>query len=93
MNFDKDFFWGIGIGVVAGALGYKLYADNKQTIMDSLNNIKNRLSTESSAITEPQIAGISDDSEPTEIDLAELEKQKEHLEDLIAEQQSKKSEA
>jgi hypothetical protein len=95
MNIDKDFFWGIGIGVLAGALGYKLYADNKQTIMESLNNIKNKLGSESSNCTEPQIAGITDDSEsePAEIDLAELEKQKEHLEDLIAEQQCKKSEA
>ncbi len=87
--FDKNFFWGLGVGVIAGAIGYKLYNDNKQTIMNSLESLKNKMSKEVppelAVATEPQ-------SETTEIDLAELEKQKEHLEDLIAEQQVKNNE-
>ena len=70
MLLDKNFLIGVGLGIAAGAVGYKLYNEHRQTILESLDN------------TEQQT---------TEIDLAELEKQKEHLEDLIAEQQMKQA--
>ncbi len=89
MNLDKDFFWGIGLGLVAGALGYKLYNDNKQTIIASLENFKNKMSTAVPGDNALAAAG----EQAGNIDLAELERQKEHLEDLIAEQQSKMTQA
>ncbi|MBQ8707128.1 MAG: hypothetical protein IJ523_03455 [Succinivibrionaceae bacterium] len=94
MNFDKNFFWGLGLGVLAGAVGYKLYNDNKQTLLNSLESLKTKLSADGAAQTAQAPAELADsEGETTEIDLAELEKQKEHLEDLIAEQQSKAAEA
>ena len=92
MNFDKNFFWGLGLGVVAGAVGYKLYNDNKQTLLNSLESLKTKLSADGAAQTAQAPAELTDNGETAELDLAELEKQKEHLEDLIAEQQNKAAE-
>ncbi|MBO6070742.1 MAG: hypothetical protein VZR06_12485 [Butyrivibrio sp.] len=86
MLLDKNFLIGVGLGIAAGAVGYKLYNEHRQTILESLDNLKNRMCPGAGsevAVTEQQT---------TEIDLAELEKQKEHLEDLIAEQQMKQAE-
>ena len=86
MLLDKNFLIGAGLGIAAGAVGYKLYNEHRQTILESLDNLKNRMCPGAGsevAVTEQQT---------TEIDLAELEKQKEHLEDLIAEQQMKQAE-
>lgn len=86
MLLDKNFLIGVGLGIAAGAVGYKLYNEHRQTILESLDNLKNRMcpgACSEVAVTEQQT---------TEIDLAELEKQKEHLEDLIAEQQMKQAE-
>lgn len=86
MLLDKNFLIGVGLGIAAGAVGYKLYNEHRQTILESLDNLKNRMcpgADSEVAVTEQQT---------TEIDLAELEKQKEHLEDLIAEQQMKQAE-
>ena len=86
MLLDKNFLIGVGLGIAAGAVGYKLYNEHRQTILESLDNLKNRMCPgvgSEVAVTEQQT---------TEIDLAELEKQKEHLEDLIAEQQMKQAE-
>ena len=86
MLLDKNFLIGVGLGIAAGAVGYKLYNEHRQTILESLDNLKNRMCPGAGsevAVTEQQT---------TEIDLAELEKQKEHLEDLIAEQQMKLAE-
>lgn len=86
MLLDKNFLIGVGLGIAAGAVGYKLYNEHRQTILESLDNLKNRMCPGAGsevAVTEQQT---------TEIDLAELEKQKEHLEDLIAEQQMKQVE-
>lgn len=85
MLLDKNFLIGVGLGIAAGAVGYKLYNEHRQTILESLDNLKNRMCPGAGsevAVTEQQT---------TEIDLAELEKQKEHLEDLIAEQQMKQA--
>ena len=86
MLLDKNFLIGVGLGIAAGAVGYKLYNEHRQTILESLDNLKNRMCPGAGSevpVTEQQT---------TEIDLAELEKQKEHLEDLIAEQQMKQAE-
>ena len=86
MLLDKNFLIGVGLGIAAGAVGYKLYNEHRQSILESLDNLKNRMCPGAGsevAVTEQQT---------TEIDLAELEKQKEHLEDLIAEQQMKQAE-
>ena len=86
MLLDKNFLIGVGLGIAAGAVGYKLYNEHRQTILESLDNLKNRMCPGAGsevAVTEQQT---------TEIDLSELEKQKEHLEDLIAEQQMKQAE-
>ena len=86
MLLDKNFFIVFCLGIAAGAVGYKLYNEHRQTILESLDNLKNRMCPGAGsevAVTEQQT---------TEIDLAELEKQKEHLEDLIAEQQMKQAE-
>ena len=85
MLLDKNFLIGVGLEIAAGAVGYKLYNEHRQTILESLDNLKNRMCPGAGsevAVTEQQT---------TEIDLAELEKQKEHLEDLIAEQQMKQA--
>ena len=86
MLLDKNFLIGVGLGIAAGAVGYKLYNEHRQTILESLDNLKNRMCP--GAVSEVAVT----EQQTTEIDLAELEKQKEHLEDLIAEQQMKQAE-
>ena len=90
MILEKNFLWGMAVGLVAGAAGYKLYSDHRQTIIASLENIKNRMnSTGAAAGSAPVLAAAGSAVLTDSLDLAELERQKEHLEDLIAEQQAR----
>ncbi|MEW6697587.1 MAG: hypothetical protein ACOY35_04900 [Bacillota bacterium] len=67
--FTKVDFWvGLAVGVVAGAVGYKVYSENK-------GNFNNLLQYT------PQV-------ETGDVSVVELMKQKERLEDLIAEKQA-----
>ncbi len=77
MFTNKDFLIGLLAGVVTGITGYKLYQDHKEAILESLGKISNRCQ------------GSCNEAQEQEISLEELEKQKEHLEDLIAETKSK----
>ena len=43
MLLDKNFLIGVGLGIAAGAVGYKLYNEHRQTILESLDNLKNRM--------------------------------------------------
>ncbi|MEG6513689.1 hypothetical protein V6C32_17490 [Desulforamulus ruminis] len=61
-----DFWIGLGVGLVAGILGYKTYTENKEKF--------------SNLVPAPK-------EEAGDIQLEELMKQKERLEDLIAEKQ------
>ncbi len=80
---NKSLVFSFAAGVVVGALGLKIYNENKDTIDAKLKEIKlpglaNPAETEST-------------SEATEdLTLEELMSQKERLEDLIAEYNSKK---
>lgn len=65
--FNRGDFWiGLGVGLVAGVLGYKVLTENREKIC--------------SIMQAPQ-------QEPGDVQLEELMKQKERLEDLIAEKQ------
>lgn len=65
--FTKADFWiGLGVGLVAGVLGYKTFSENR----DKFNNL----------VQVPR-------EDSGDIQLEELMKQKERLEDLIAEKQ------
>ena len=87
MILEKNFLWGMAIGLVAGAAGYRLYSDHRQTIIASLENIRTRMNGAGFATgVAPTTAGSAVPADS--LDLAELERQKEHLEDLIAEQQA-----
>jgi len=71
-NFNRDFLMGFLTGTVTGAVGYRLYEQNKGEL--------------SSLISASPTVGnhIHHGGEPT---LEELVSQKERLEDLIAEKQ------
>lgn len=69
-----DFLIGLVAGLAAGAVGYKLFQDHKEQILGSFDSI-------SSKFTKTDDAPLSEE---------ELQAQKEHLEDLIAEQQASK---
>lgn len=69
-----DFLIGLVAGLAAGAVGYKLFQEHKEQILGSFDSI-------SSKFTKTDDAPLSEE---------ELQAQKEHLEDLIAEQQASK---
>ncbi|WP_406017596.1 hypothetical protein [Succinivibrio sp.] len=74
LSNKTDFFIGLAAGVVAGAVGYKLFQDHKEQILGSFDSLTSKFSkTEEAALSEE-----------------ELQAQKEHLEDLIAEQKAAK---
>ncbi|MDY6420357.1 hypothetical protein SAMN02910357_00805 [Succinivibrio dextrinosolvens] len=74
LSNKTDFFIGLAAGVVAGAVGYKLFQDHKEQILGSFDSLTSKFSkTEETALSEE-----------------ELQAQKEHLEDLIAEQKAAK---
>ncbi len=75
LSNKTDFFIGLVAGAVAGAVGYKLFQDHKEQILGSFDSLKSKFSK----------------CEETELSEEELQAQKEHLEDLIAEQQAKQA--
>jgi len=69
-NFNRDFLMGFVTGTVTGAVGYRLYEQNKGELSNLIS-------------ANPSVGGsVSHGGEPT---LEELVAQKERLEDLIAE--------
>ena len=61
MLLDKNFLIGVGLGIAAGAVGYKLYNEHRQTILESLDNLKNRMCPGAGsevAVTEQQTTEI-----------------------------------
>lgn len=80
---NKSLVFSFAAGVVVGALGLKIYNENKDTIDAKLKEIK------LPGFANP--AETENTSEATEdLTLEELMSQKERLEDLIAEYNSKK---
>lgn len=70
-----DLLIGLATGIVAGAVGYKMFQDHKEQILNSFDSVTRKFSkAESSA----------------ELSEEELQAQKEHLEDLIAESKAAK---
>jgi hypothetical protein len=65
---NTDFWIGLGVGVVAGVFGYKLFTEREQQLL---------------ALQQPA-AGTASANVP----LAELQRQKEELEDMIAAQEA-----
>lgn len=78
--FSKDFFIGLAAGAVAGVCGYRLYQANRQAILDSFDSIARKCNLDQ---------GGQDAAAQADLNLEELEKQKEHLEDLIAEEKAR----
>ena len=72
-----DFLIGLVAGIAAGAVGYKLFQDHKDQILNSFDSVTKKFSKEGA-----DNATLSEE---------ELQAQKEHLEDLIAEQQAAKA--
>ena len=78
--FSKDFFIGLAAGAVAGVFGHRLYQANRQAILDSFDSLARKCNFDQGGQgASPQAA----------LNLEELEKQKEHLEDLIAEEKAR----
>lgn len=69
---NTDFWIGLGIGVVAGVFGYKLFSEREQQLL---------------ALQQPA-QGVASPAVP----LAELQRQKEELEDMIAAQEAAQAE-
>ncbi|WP_036243144.1 MULTISPECIES: hypothetical protein [Megasphaera] len=65
---NSDFWIGLGVGIVAGAFGYKLITEREQQLL---------------ALQQPAAGNVA-----ATIPLAELQRQKEELEDLIAAQEA-----
>ncbi len=74
MLTKSDFLIGLAVGAVVGALGYKLFKEHKEQILSSFDSITAKFSKEGDE-------NLSDE---------ELQMQKEHLEDLIAEREAAK---
>ena len=74
LSNKTDFFIGLVAGAVAGAVGYKLFQDHKEQILGSFDSLTSKFSK----------------TEETALSEEELQAQKEHLEDLIAEQKAAK---
>jgi len=72
-----DFLIGLVAGIAAGAVGYKLFQDHKDQILNSFDSVTKKFSKEG--------------ADNTTLSEEELQAQKEHLEDLIAEQQAAKA--
>ncbi len=76
MLVTKDFLIGLAAGAVAGVVGYKLFEQHKEQILDSFESLQSKFSKK----------------DVTELSEEELQAQKEHLEDLIAEKNAAKAE-
>ena len=69
---NTDFWIGLGIGVVAGVFGYKLFSEREQQLL---------------AQQQPAQGAVA-----PAVPLAELQRQKEELEDMIAAQEAAQAE-
>lgn len=69
---NTDFWIGLGIGVVAGVFGYKLFSEREQQLL---------------ALQQPAQGVVA-----PAVPLAELQRQKEELEDMIAAQEAAQAE-
>ena len=69
-----DLLIGLAAGIVAGAVGYKMFQDHKEQILNSFDSVTKKFSKAENT------AELSE----------ELQAQKEHLEDLIAESKAAK---
>lgn len=89
MALGNNLFIGIAIGAVAGVIGHKIYQAHKAEILESLDSLaqKYKPATASSG----ELIETGTDGSAQELSLEELEKQKENLEDLIAEKQAQNS--
>ncbi len=76
MLVTKDFLIGAAAGIVAGVVGYKLFEQHKEQILGSFESLQSKFSKK----------------DVTELTEEELQAQKEHLEDLIAEKNAAKAE-
>ncbi len=74
LSNKTDFFIGLVAGAVAGAVGYKLFQEHKEQILGSFDSLTSKFTK----------------TEETALSEEELQAQKEHLEDLIAEQKAAK---
>ena len=80
--FDKNIFFGVLAGIAIGVVGTKVYQANKAEIDEKLKSLRdlNPLANNAAKEAEGDEACITRE---------ELEAQKEHLEDLIAELDAK----
>lgn len=74
MAFNKDFLMGFLSGTVAGAVGYRLYEQNGGQLQ---------------RLVQPQGLGFNQTPSSYQPSVEELVSQKERLEDMIAEMQTK----
>ena len=74
LTSKSDFLIGLAAGAVAGVIGYKLFEAHKEQILGSFDTLTAKFKS-------GEEAALSEE---------ELQAQKEHLEDLIAEQQAAK---
>ena len=65
----------LAAGIVAGAVGYKMFQDHKEQILNSFDSVTKKFSKAENT---------------AELSEEELQAQKEHLEDLIAESKAAK---
>lgn len=81
---DRNILFGFLAGVIAGVVGAKIYSNNKEEINNKIKSFKDLAAVNHATATEEAETEGSD-----EATLEELEAQKERLEDLIAEKQTK----
>ena len=81
--FTKGIVISFVAGIAAGVIGSRLYESHKSQIQSGLGSLRNRFAA--NGLVEDGDSAAEDDS----VTLEELEKQKEHIEDLIADQQAK----
>lgn len=81
--FTKGIVISFVAGIAAGVIGSRLYESHKGQIESGLGSLRNRFAA--NGLVEDSDSAAEEDS----VTLEELEKQKEHLEDLIADQQAK----
>lgn len=70
-----DLLIGLAAGIVVGAVGYKMFQDHKEQILNSFDSVTKKFSKAENT---------------AELSEEELQAQKEHLEDLIAESKAAK---
>lgn len=91
---DKNLIFAFAAGAVAGVVGARYYKKHEAELSDKLDALRSRLQGAAgfgAEGTEAAAASAAADvkAAESELTLEELEAQKEHLEDLIAELQAK----